>query len=50
VEVTEGYEVEPGPGEEAVDEAGPVLHLLEPSGQQAGVVRLVKALAPVLRA
>jgi hypothetical protein len=36
VEVTEGCEVEPGAGEEAVEEAGPVLHAPEPGLDQRG--------------
>jgi hypothetical protein len=34
--VTEGCEVEPNAGEEPVEEAGPVLHLLEPGLHQRG--------------
>jgi hypothetical protein len=36
VEVTEGREVEPGAGEEAVEEARPVLHPFEPGLDQRG--------------
>jgi len=36
VGVTEGCEVESGAGEEAVEEAGPVLHSLEPGLDQRG--------------
>jgi hypothetical protein len=34
--VTEGYEVEPGSGEEALEEAGPVLHPPQPGLDQRG--------------
>src|SRR6266487_371723 len=34
--VTEGCEVEAGAGEEAAEQAGPVLHTLEPGLDQAG--------------
>lgn len=36
VRVTEGCEVEPGAGEEAVQEAGPVLHPFEAGLHQRG--------------
>ena len=36
VGVTEGAEIESGAGEEAVEEAGPVLHPLEPRLHQRG--------------
>jgi hypothetical protein len=36
VEVTEGREVEPHAGEEAIEEAGPVLHPFEPGLHQRG--------------
>jgi len=36
VGVTEGREVEPGAGEEAVDEAWPLLHPFEPGLHQCG--------------
>jgi hypothetical protein len=36
VGVTEGTEIESGAGEEAVEEAGPVLHPLEPRLDQRG--------------
>jgi len=35
-EVTEGCEVEPGASEEAIEEAGPVLHPPEPGLDQRG--------------
>ena len=35
-EVAEEREAEPGPGEEAVEEAGPVLHPPEPGPHQRG--------------
>src|SRR6266487_4190735 len=36
VGVTEGCKIEPGAGEEAFEEAGPVLHPLEPGLDQRG--------------
>jgi hypothetical protein len=36
VGVTEGCEVEPGASEEAVEEAGPVLHPFQPGFHQGG--------------
>jgi hypothetical protein len=39
VEVTEGAEVKPGAGEEAVEQAGPVLHPRQPGLGQGGESR-----------